>query len=211
MSFLGPNWEQEFEREWNRLFQADQPLPKIQSQTRTKYPFKLEDVVREAMADLRKELGKVWLPNRIYGTRLHAALRRRLEKVTSPGGWWIAVEQPFRATRLLSPAILNLTVKQYLEGPGGHLQWLRPQLSGRLHSLIGDIKPDLMMRGPDGVTTLWDLTSRENEEHLGKTILYANLISQENRLSRIGETYWLRFRWLAGSHQTVRPPVDDRT
>jgi hypothetical protein len=190
---LGSNWEQDFEREWNRLFQADQRLPNMPSRAPTSYPFKLEDVVREAMADLRKELGKGWLPNSIFGTRLHAALRHRLEKVTSPGGWWIAVEQPFGATGMLPPELLSLTVRQYLDGAGGHLEWLRPQLSRQLNSKIGDIKPDLMMRGPDGVTTLWDLTSREHREHVAKTILYANLISRDNHLTRIGETYWLKF------------------
>jgi hypothetical protein len=62
---LGAGWEAEFESEWNRAFTPVSPNQKIPRQTRSKYPFKLEDVVRAAMAELRKELGKAWLPNRI--------------------------------------------------------------------------------------------------------------------------------------------------
>jgi hypothetical protein len=193
---MGADWEKDFERQWKLLFRPDEPLSKIPSQTRTSYPFKLEDVVRGAIADLRKELGKVWISsNSIYGTRLHAALRQRLAKVTSPTGWSIVVDSTIRSMGLVSADLLSLTVEQYLNGPGAHLDWLRPQLTSELlHSRIGDIKPDLMMRGPDGVTTIWDLTSRERDEHVAKTLLYANLLSRDNHLTRIGETYWLKFR-----------------
>ena len=192
MNPLGAGWEDDFEREWNRAFKPDPPLAEIPSQRRASSPFKLENVVRTAIADLRKELGKAWLPNNIYGTRLHAAFRRRMERITVPGGWSIHVEQPLRALGTLPPDILDLTVGQYLDGPGSHLKWLRTRLTGQLHSLIGDIKPDLLVRDRDGVTVIWDLTSREREEHVAKTIFYANLLSHDNRLTRIGETCWLK-------------------
>jgi len=44
------------------------------------------------------------------------------------------------------------------------------------------------------VVTIWDLTSREREEHVAKTVLYANLLTGDNELARVGETYWLQFR-----------------
>ena len=191
---LASGWEVDFDREWSRLFRTDSPNSKIPRQKRASYPFKLEDVVRLAIGDLRKELGKAWLPNRIYGTRLHAAVRRRLEMVVAPAGWQIHSERPLRAIGRVSPALLQVTVGSYLAGAGKHLSPLRPQLSSLLSTKIGDIKPDLLIQGPDGVITIWDLTSREEQEHLAKTILYANLLTHDNQLAYIGETYWLKFR-----------------
>jgi hypothetical protein len=191
---LGPGWEADFEREWNRVFQADSQDTRIPRQTRTSYPFKLEDIVRTAIVELRRELGRTWLSNRLYGTRLHAAVRRQLENVKAPAGWQIEADQPLRAIGGLSSQLLRLSVREYLDGAGQHLGWLRPQLSALLDSKIGDIKPDLFIRGPDRVVTIWDLTSREQQEHVAKTILYANLLTADNQLARIGETYWLNFR-----------------
>jgi hypothetical protein len=191
---LGPGWEGEFDREWDRIFKPDSPDARIPRQKRTAYPFKLEDIVRKAMVDLRKELGKAWLPNRLYGTRLHAAVHRRLAMVTPASGWEIHAEEPLHAIGGLSPRLLRLSVRSFLDVEGQRLDWLRPHVSGQLDSRIGDIKPDLFIRAPDGAVTIWDLTSREQQEHLAKTVLYANLLTSDNQLAHIGETYWLKFR-----------------
>jgi hypothetical protein len=191
---LGLAWEAEFERDWDKIFKEDLPNVWIPLQTRRPYPFKLENVVRAAMAQLRKELGGIWLPNRLYGSRLHAAVHRELDRVKAPAGWQVVAEQPLRTIGWLSPGLLKLSIRQYLDGPGQHLRWLRSQLSTPLYAKVGDIKPDLLIRRPDGVVTIWDLTSREQQEHMAKTVLYANLLTRDNQLARIGETYWLRFR-----------------
>jgi hypothetical protein len=59
-----------------------------------------------------------------------------------------------------------------------------------LKTLIGDLKPDLVIQGPGGVSVVWDLTSRENPDHVAKTMFYAFILSQPGRLTRIGETHW---------------------
>lgn len=191
---LGPGWEAEFDRQWDQTFKPDSPDPRIPRQRRRTYPFKLEDVVRKAMADLRKELGKAWLPNSQYGSRLHAVVHRRLAMVTPTSGWEIHSEEPLQAVGGVAPRLLRLSVRAYLNADGRHLDWLRPHVSGLLDSTIGDIRPDLFIRAPDGSVTIWDLTSREQQEHLAKTILYANLLTSANQLAHIGETYWLKFR-----------------
>lgn len=187
--------DEEFERAWNRWLMRDPPLPSVPIATPTAaYPFKLEDVVRESIRELRQELGKKWLPNRIFGTRLHAIVRSKIDAIAPAAGWMIAAEQPLRTFVHMPSDLVNLSLDQYLMGSGGHLYWLKDDLKRtmKLSTLIGDLKPDLVIRGPDLVLTIWDLTSRERTEHLAKTILYANLLAGENQLTRIGETYWVQ-------------------
>jgi hypothetical protein len=121
-------------------------------------------------------------------------VRQQIEKVTPSSRWQIDSEQPLRGIAGIPAGLLDVSVGDYLGGNGQHLSWLRPHLSALLESKIGDIKPDLFIRAPDGVVTIWDLTSREREEHVAKTVLYANLLTGDNELARVGETYWLQFR-----------------
>jgi hypothetical protein len=187
--------DEEFERAWDRLFMRDLPLPDIPAAVpQGTYPFKIEDVVRQSIRELRLELGKTWLPYRLFGTRLHAIVRRNIAAITSPTGWTIAAEQPLRTFAHLPANVINMTLEQYLAGPATHLAWLEKDLRRVMHMKmsVGDLRPDLVIQGPDRVTTIWDLTSRERTEHVAKTILYANLLARSNQLTRIGETYWLQ-------------------
>ena len=61
---------------------------------------------------------------------------------------------------------------------------------GMLDKTVDNLKPDLLLRSPDGSLMLWDLTSREAAEHLAKTQLYAQILTKDGQLVRIGETYW---------------------
>lgn len=187
--------DEEFERAWNRCFMRDSLLPNVPAaRPQGSYPFKIEDLVREAIRELRQELGKTWLANRLFGTRLHSVVRRKLETITSPAGWAIAAEQPLRAFIHLPADVVNASLEQYLAGPAAHLSWLENDLKRIMNMKIcvGDLRPDLVIQGPDRVTTIWDLTSRERTEHVAKTILYANILARPNQLIRIGETYWVQ-------------------
>jgi len=65
-------------------------------------------------------------------------------------------------------------VKDYLAN--NNLAWLENNLKrDQLTKSVGDLKPDLVIRGP--ATTIWDLTSRERTEHVAKTMLYAHILS----------------------------------
>ncbi len=134
------------------------------------------------------------MPNRHFGTRLHASVRNNIAAIASPAGWVIAAEQPLRTHAHLPHDVANLSLGQYLAGPAAHLYWLERDLKRvmDMKTLVGDLRPDLVIQGPDRVTTIWDLTSRERTEHVAKTILYANILVRSGQLMRIGETYWVQ-------------------
>lgn len=37
---------------------------------------------------------------------------------------------------------------------------------------------------------VWDLTSRSNVEHVAKTLLYSEILAQDDVLVQVMETYW---------------------
>lgn len=195
MSILGKNFDREFDQAWGRMFERDNRDSRAPAHAaHTAFPLQLEQVVRAAIRDLRKELGRAWLPNSNFGTRLHAKVAEHIRSLSNPAGWWIAAEMPLRQYGTIPHALLAKSLDSFLSGEGRHLDWIRNDLPAKtLTEQIGNIKPDLVIRGPDQVTTVWDLTSRERQEHVAKTILYANLLAQDNHLTRIGETYWLKF------------------
>ncbi len=187
--------DEDFERAWDRLFSRDPPTPGMPAAiSRTTSRFKLEDIVRKSIKELRAELGKSWVPNRIFGTRLHAIVARNIEAVASPKGWVIHAEQPLRTFAHLPRSVVDISLADYLAGPGGHLAWLQDELTRvmQMGAPVGNLQPDLVIQTPDRVATIWDLTSRQRAEHLAKTVLYANVLALPNQLVRIGETYWLQ-------------------
>lgn len=187
--------DEDFERAWDRLFTRDPQLPSVPAAApRADSSFKLEDIVRASIKELRDELGKSWLPNRVFGTRLHASVAKNIEAAASPKGWVIRAEQPLRTFDHLPRRILGMSLANYVAGPGAHLAWLKDELARvmKMDAPIGNLQPDLVIQTPDRVATIWDLTSRQRVEHVAKTVLYANVLARPNRLVRIGETYWLR-------------------
>ena len=192
---FGEGWEREFEIAWRNMFEKDQSTSRSRViHARTAYPVELEHVVASAIRDLRNELGKTWLPASHFGTRLHAKVAAHIRALPNSAGWWIAAEMPLRQYPGMRADLLRKRVKTFFAEEGFHIDWLKRSLPASvLNSSIGDIRPDLVVRGPDGVTTVWDLTSREREQHIAKTTLYAHLLARDNCLTRIGETYWIKF------------------
>jgi hypothetical protein len=185
---------EEFDRAWNRFFMRDPPLPHVLGATPHRaHPFKIEDLVRESIRELRQELGRVWLPNRFFGTRLHTVVRRKLEAITPLRGWVIAAEQPLRTFVHLPTHVAQTSLEQYLATQAAHLAWVEKDLKRvmkNMKTLVGDLQPDLVIQGPGLVSTVWDLTARERTEHVAKTILYATILARPNQLIQIGETHW---------------------
>jgi hypothetical protein len=151
----------------------------------------LNAVVQRSIGVLRAQLGKQWLSNRMFGVRLHAVVAEEIEKIHPLRGWIIAVEKPIRLLPFANRALLDMTVEDYLKGPGAALHMYRQELRAatNMAGKVGDLKPDLAIRRPDGVIVVWDLTSRQSE-HLVKTMLYANVLSSFGQLVKIGEDYW---------------------
>lgn len=151
----------------------------------------LEDIVRESIRELRKELGKQWLSNRMFGVRLHALVAGRLQAIRPVDGWYVGAEQPVRAIPFAPREILELRVLDFLEGAGMHMYRDEVARLTRPGAKVGDLRPDLVVRAPNGVLTIWDLTSQQGD-HAVKTLLYAHVFESLGQLTHIGETYWLQ-------------------
>ena len=151
----------------------------------------IEEIVSRSIDKLRGELGRNWLSASAFGTRLHAKVAKEM-RGSVLAGWKFIAERPLRGFANISSREANMTVRDYLAE--------RPDLSGLteylpskiLSSKVGDIRPDLVIKGPHEII-IWDLTSQSNAKHLAKTMLYAHILSEENTLIRIGETYWKKF------------------
>ncbi len=153
----------------------------------------IETIVRQSIQLLRNELGKEWLSNRMFGVKLHKAVASRIEQISPMEGWYIAAEQPIRKIPFVDQGLLNMTVQEYINGPGMGLAMYNTELTRivRLGSKIGDLIPDLVVKQPDGVLWVWDLTTQQSD-HLVKTMLYAHVLTSLGQLTKIGETYWLQ-------------------
>lgn len=151
---------------------------------------KLEAEVGKSVQDVRSILGKRWARRPEFGTRLHAALKARLQAMKLPRGWHSQADQPLRNFPGADQRVMRLTVRQWLaENP--HLQGLRDSLPSKvLEQTVGDMKADLLLRGPQGQMTVWDLTSVSQQEHLAKTMLYGHLMTAEGSMIRFAEMYW---------------------
>lgn len=153
----------------------------------------LNEVVRQSIRDLRAELGKQWLSNRMFGVKLHTCVAARIKNVRPTDGWYIAAEQPIRAIPFVRRDLLEQLVLDYLAGDGAGMHMYRDDVARltRPGARVGDLQPDLVVRSPDGILVVWDLTSRPSD-HLIKTMLYAQVLTALGQLTHIGETCWLQ-------------------
>ncbi len=151
----------------------------------------LPGMVEEATQLLRSR-GIKGLPPSQYGTQLHAALREVVDTRAgeAPANWDVLAEQPLKDVVKIRPQNAQLTVGQYMDAFG--LADRFPELRAKfLNTKLGDLKPDLVVRAPNGQKLVWDLTSQLAQEHLAKTMFYAEVIGrEEGGLIRISEEYW---------------------
>jgi hypothetical protein len=154
-------------------------------------PLPVEDVVAEAAARLKAQ-GVRGLPPAEYGTKLHAALRQVVLERTgqSPAGWTVLADEPIGKVLKLRPETVGKTVQEYLRVHGVADRY--PGLSQEFRStLVEALKPDVIVRAPNGQSLVWDLTSKLASDHLAKTMFYAELVGRElGGLIRISESYW---------------------
>jgi hypothetical protein len=154
----------------------------------------LQTSIRQALLNLRAS-GRRAAGNAAFGTMLHAELARVLRAAGFPVDAIAHVEVRLSAFNTLPANILQETVEQWLQNEGRAYDWMRGSLPGSvLNSLIGDIKPDLEI-SIGGNNIAFDLTSRERESHLAKTMLYAAILAREGQMTRVQEYYWVRWNW----------------
>ena len=154
----------------------------------------LQRSIRQALLNLRAS-GRRAAGNAAFGTMLHAELARVLRAAGFPAGAIAHVEVRLSAFNMLPANILQETVDRWLQNEGRAYDWLRGSLpTSVLNSLIADIKPDFEI-SIGGNNIAFDLTSRERESHLAKTMLYAAILAREGQMTRVQEYYWVRWNW----------------
>ena len=153
----------------------------------------IQTSIRQALTNLRTSGRRGG--NAAYGTMLHAELARVLRAAGFPPDTIAHVELRLGAFNTLPPAILQQTVDQWFQNEGQAYMWLRASVpSSVLNSLVADIRPDFEI-SIGGNNIAFDLTSRERDTHLAKTMLYAAILAREGQMTRVQEYYWVRYRW----------------
>jgi hypothetical protein len=153
----------------------------------------MQGAIQGALQDMRGQ----WSGNMANkGTRLHAALARRLKALGISSKITVEIEKPLRNVVSMPSNIRKMKVSDWLnfEGKGGGKAhaWLAGSLDRRvLDTAVGDLELDAMFH-IDGRTVVFDLTSQQSASHLAKTTLYTVITTEDNELARIQEYYWAR-------------------
>ncbi|MFF0750512.1 hypothetical protein [Streptomyces sp. NPDC004267] len=155
----------------------------------------LEGLVAAALAELGELPGSADMSNSVRGTRLHAIFSRLVQEQFPHSGLTLVSETSLRAFAKLPAEILDMPIEEYVARTPGLMAYereLRPLFmnteTGETR-LIGNLKPDLVVRAP-GELVVFDLTSVEVGKHLAKDLLYTYLLGESGDIARVGETYW---------------------
>ncbi|MFD5887268.1 hypothetical protein ACFWHQ_15020 [Streptomyces sp. NPDC060334] len=155
----------------------------------------LEDLVGATIAELAEVPDSAALNNSARGSKLHSIFSRLVQEQFPHSGLQLVSETKLRAFARLSAEVLDLPIEEYVRRTPGLMAYerdLRPLFvnpkSGEIR-LIGDLKPDLVVRAP-GQLVVFDLTSIEVGRHMAKDILYTHLLRESGEIARVGETYW---------------------
>ncbi|MGW5425357.1 hypothetical protein, partial [Streptomyces sp. NPDC003943] len=155
----------------------------------------LEDLVAAAVA----ELGEVPdMTNSVRGTRLHKIFSRLVQEQFPHSGLHLVSETRLRSFARLSVEILDMPIEEYVTRNPGLMPYereLRPLFMNDetgAARLIGDLRPDLVVRAP-GQVVVFDLTSVEVGKHMAKDVLYTCLLRESGEIALVGETYWRHF------------------
>ena len=154
----------------------------------------LEKLVQDGIRQLMKEKGNAWMPNRIFGIRLHSILEELLNRHFRNARFRVDVEVPMRSSAVVPEAVKSMTIREFIAAhPEHHLPEKElGQIFRSLDQKIGGLKPDLVIHN-EHQSIVWDLTSKLSDAHLAKTYFYSKVLSDGKRMVSIGETYWRHF------------------
>ncbi len=151
----------------------------------------VQGAINAALRDMKGQ----WSGNMAAkGTKFHAALARRLKEMGLPASVKADVEQKLTHVYGLPDDIAQMTVRDWLvfEGRGGGRAhaWLSGGLPKQvLDTQVGELKVDAIFTA-GAQTIVFDLTSRERDSHVAKTLLYTLIGSRDGQLHRVQEYYW---------------------
>lgn len=154
----------------------------------------LEELVQGGIRQLMKEKGSAWMPNRIFGTRLHSILEELLKRHFRNARFRVDVEVPLRNIPGVPEAVKSMTIREFIAAhPEFHLPEKQlGQIFRSLDQKIGDLRPDLVIQN-EAQIIVWDLTAKSSAEHFAKTLFYSKVLNDGKRMASIGETYWRHF------------------
>lgn len=169
--------------------EADNMLQK----SMTKDFFDIESIVEDAIYRLRNEFDNDWLAPEIFRSCLFRKIGGILEEHRLTGDWTFWVDDPIYSVLGIHKDVLEIKLGDYLgkndmSGPGSHLYWLNGEfIEKNLQTPVGLLKPELVMRISSQELWVWDLSASNADEHMAKTILFADLLSNESQTCQIGE------------------------
>lgn len=168
----------------------------------------LEDLVAQAVAELGTVPGSAELSNAVRGTKLHSAFARLVRVRFPAGGLTVVSETSLRAFARLPAEILDMQIETYVKHTPGVAELerqLKPLFTNDgVPRLIGDLKPDLVVRAP-GRLVVFDLASVERAHHMAKNMLYMILLREAGEVVFVGETYWRHFGKTAAEIEAMYP------
>ncbi len=156
--------------------------------------FHVESIVQDTVSRLNNRYQSKWLESATFGDYLRDKLQQILEEHALADDWRYWVMRPVREIQGVTQKYLNLSLNSYLgkdnqTGPGAHLYWLNSDfIEQNKQAMIGNLIPDLVVYTPSNDLWVWDFSSTRFNEHMAKTILFADILSNQQQVCHIGET-----------------------
>ncbi|MFF3650951.1 hypothetical protein ACFYXV_20220 [Streptomyces sp. NPDC002181] len=152
----------------------------------------LEELVARAIAEVGADIPSL----AVRGTNLHSAFSRLVRRRFPGSGLTVISETNLRNFARLPASVLDMPIETYVKSTPGLAeleQQLSPLFTGKLGvRLIGDLRPDLVVRAP-GRMVVFDLTGTQKIEHMAKNLLYTHVLREAGEAAFVGETYWRHF------------------
>ncbi|MBD0708181.1 MULTISPECIES: hypothetical protein [unclassified Streptomyces] len=194
-----PLTEAELEKFLRPLTEAEKQAPKALARTAATGAAvtveALEELVAQAIAELEGLPGTGELRPSVRGTRLHTIVARLVsERFPGGGGVEVVPEGALRGFSGIPQEILDMPIRTFVERSPAVAD-LAPRLRSLFKggsTLIGDMKPDLVLRTPDELV-VWDLTSIDRQTHEAKNLLYRAVLDTGGGRGVVGHAFWRHF------------------
>ncbi|AZM46639.1 hypothetical protein DMB38_13215 [Streptomyces sp. WAC 06738] len=161
-------------------------------------PQNLEPLVVQALTKVEGMPGSAAFSPRVRGTHMHKALSDLVKERFPAAVFEVFSEQPLRTFTKLPRSLLDTPIETFVANTpevadyASNLKSLfRSKESGAVR-LLGDLEPDLVTRGPNGLI-VWDLVPVQRQDHLAKTLLYRAILRRGGESVEAAEVYYSHF------------------
>lgn len=161
-------------------------------------PQNLEPLVVQALTDVEAMPGSTGFLPTVRGSHMHKAFSDLVKKHFPSAVFDAFSEQPLRTFAKLSQALLDTPVETFVAGTPEVADYtaelkslFRSKESGAVR-LVGDLRPDLVTRLPNGLV-VWDLVPVQRSNHVAKTFLYRAILRRGGESVQAAEVYYQHF------------------